>query len=51
MKRCDEFINAFRLLGEDWVLKAELIVALESFACHLHGIQKYRYQKSSEKNV
>ena len=51
IKRCEEFINAFRLLGEDWVLKSELIVALESFACHLHGIQRYRYQKSSEKNV
>ena len=37
MKQCKEFINAFRLLGEDWVLKAELIVALESFVCHLHG--------------
>ena len=51
MKRCEEFIDAFRLLGKDWVLKAELIVALESFACHLHGIQRYRYRKSSEKNV
>ena len=37
MKQCEEFINAFRLLGEDWVLKAELVVALESFVCYLHG--------------
>ena len=37
MKQCDEFINAFRLLGEDWVLKAELVVAPESFVCYLHG--------------
>ena len=39
MKQCDEFINAFRLLGEDWELNSELTVALESFACHL-----YRYK-------
>ena len=38
MKQYDEFITAFRLLGEDWELNAELIVALENFVCHL-----YRY--------
>ena len=36
MKQCDESINAFRLLGKDWELNAEFIVALESFVCHLH---------------
>ena len=34
-KQCNESINVFRLLGEDWELNAEVIVALESFACHL----------------
>ena len=38
VKQYDEFITAFRLLGEDWELNAELIVALENFVCHL-----YRY--------
>ena len=38
---CDEFINAFRLLGENWELNTELIVivASESFVCYL-----YRYK-------
>ena len=36
MKQCDEFISAFRLLGENWELNAELIVALESFVYHLY---------------
>ena len=31
MKQCDEFINAFRLLGEDWELHAELVVALYGY--------------------
>ena len=35
MKQCNESINVFRLLGEDWELNAEVIVALDSFACHL----------------
>ena len=39
MKQCDEFIKTFRLLREAWELNAELIVALESFICHL-----YRYK-------
>ena len=39
MKQCDESINAFRLLGEDWELNTEVIVAWESFVCHL-----YRYK-------
>ena len=37
MKECEEFINAFRSLGEDWVLKAELLVTPESFVCYLQG--------------
>ena len=37
MKQCDEFINTFKLLGEDWQLNSELVVALESFVCHLYG--------------
>ena len=37
MKQCDKFINALRLLGENWELNAELIVAMESFVCHLYG--------------
>ena len=36
MQQCDEFINAFRLLGEDWELNAELIVTFKSFVCHLY---------------
>ena len=49
VKQCEEFINAFRLLGEDWVLKAELIVALESFVCHLHGYKDTDIKKVRKK--
>ena len=45
MKQWEEFITAFRLLGEDFELKAELIVALESFVWHL-----YRY-KDTDINI
>ena len=51
MKQCDEFINAFRLLGEDWVLKAELVVAPESFVCYLHGYKDTDIKKVWKKNV
>ena len=37
MKQYNKLINAFRLFGGDWELKVELIVALESVACHLFG--------------
>ena len=49
MKQCDKFINAFRLLGEDWKLNAELIVALECFICHLHGHKDTDINKVREK--
>ena len=49
MKQCEEFINAFRLLGEDWVLKAELVVALESFVCYLHGYKDTDIKKVRKK--
>ena len=49
MKQCDKFINAFRLLGEDWKLNAELIVALECFICHLHGHKDTDINKLREK--
>ena len=49
MKQCEEFINALRLLGEDWELKAELIVAMESFVCHLYGYKDIDIKKSEKK--
>ena len=49
MKQCDKFINAYRLLGEDWKLNAELIVALECFICHLHGHKDTDINKVREK--
>ena len=49
MKQCDEFINAFRLLGEKWELNAELIVALESFVCHLYGYKDTDINKIRKK--
>ena len=49
MKQCDEFINAFRLLGEKWELNAELIVALGSFVCHLYGYKDTDINKIRKK--
>ena len=49
MKQCDEFINAFRLLSENWELNAELIVALESFVCHLYGYKDTDINKIRKK--
>ena len=51
MKQCDEFINAFRLLSENWELNAELIVALESFVCHLYGYKDTDINKTRKKNI
>ena len=49
MKQCDKCTNAFRLLGEDWKLYAELIVALESFAYHLYRYKDTVINKAREK--
>ena len=49
MKQCDKFINVYRLLGEDWKLNAELIVALECFICHLHRHKDTDINKVREK--
>ena len=36
---------------EDWELNAELIVALESFVCHLYRYKNFRYQQSLKRIV